>query len=380
MQAGQARLKSTLYQQTHVPDSPDSPDSAADWQTAELPTNLKWSYVTRNVPTSAIAGVEVRADCAPRPGDVVCVKVKKIGNQARIQMRDGRRSLMYVGDTLMVVYGHRYAPDQYEAEVPPDCGPCDLVACGGIASGVISKHSTRKIATRIEPLGYAVDAQGEVLNIRSFSIESITPAGTGDKPVLGVVGTSMNAGKTTTVAALVKGLERAGLGVAAIKVTGTGAGNDMWAYADAGARLTLDFTDAGFASTYKLSASEIENCFERLVAAAQARADIDCIVVEIADGLLHPETADLVTADSFQSRCCGLLFAAGEAMGAVAGAQWLQQHRLPVLAISGVVSASALATAETERGSGLPVITKRKLESPAIGRQLLPRTELACHA
>lgn len=369
MQAGQVQLKTTRARSRFQP----SRRQEGEWRLAELPDNLKWSYVTRNVPVSAVAGLEVRPERAPRPGDLVCMKVGRIGHQTRLQLRDGRRSLMYVGDRVMVVYGHRYAPDQYEAEVPGDCGPCDLVACGGIASRTLSKHSSRKNPTAIEPLGYAIDAHGEVLNLRSFSIESIMPAAQVDKPMFAVVGTSMNAGKTTTVAALVKGLERAGLGVAAVKVTGTGAGNDMWAYADAGARVTLDFTDAGFASTYKLSAAEIEDCFHRLVASAQARSDVDCIVVEIADGLLHAETADLITSDSFRSRCSGLLFAAGEAMGAMAGCQWLKERGLPVIAISGVVSASALATAETERASGLPVVTRRALESPAFGRERLFR-------
>lgn len=348
------------------------------WQMAELPRNLKWGYVARNLPADAVAAIEIMPERKPRAGDVVCVKVKRIGNQARIQMRDGRRSRLYAGDTLMVVYGHRYAPDQYEAEVPPDCGPCELVACGGVASRVISKHSSKKQATAIRPLGYAVDQHGEVLNLRSFSFESIAPPGSANKPVLGVLGTSMNAGKTTTAAALVKGLERANLGVAAIKVTGTGAGNDMWAYADAGARLTLDFTDAGYASTYKLPAEEIEDCFLRLVTAAQVRADINCIVVEIADGLLHPETANLVTRESFRSRCNGLLFAAGEAMGAIAGASWLQERGLSVVAISGVVSASPLASAEVERDTGLRVITKRALESPAISREMLLQEAMPC--
>ncbi|MDP4360731.1 DUF1611 domain-containing protein, partial [Escherichia coli] len=69
-------------------------------------------------------------------------------------------------------------------------------------------------------------------------------------PVVLSLGTSMNAGKTLTSTSLVRGFKRAGLQVAALKITGTGAGGDMWIVRDAGADVALDFTDAGFASTY----------------------------------------------------------------------------------------------------------------------------------
>jgi hypothetical protein len=37
-------------------------------------------------------------------------------------------------DAIIVAYGHRYAPDQFEAYVPEDLGPCHLVAGGGVAA------------------------------------------------------------------------------------------------------------------------------------------------------------------------------------------------------------------------------------------------------
>ena len=40
--------------------------------------------------------------------------------------------------------------------------------------------------------------------------------------------------------------------------TGTGAGIDVWLMSDAGADMVLDFTDAGFASTHRLSGAELE--------------------------------------------------------------------------------------------------------------------------
>ena len=48
---------------------------------------------------------------------------------------------------------------------------------------------------------------------------------------------------------MVKGLTGAGYRVGAAKVTGTGAGGDLWLMRDHGAYEALDFTDAGMATT-----------------------------------------------------------------------------------------------------------------------------------
>jgi molybdopterin-guanine dinucleotide biosynthesis protein len=75
----------------------------------------------------------------------------------------------------------------------------------------------------------------------------------------------MNAGKTTTAVGLIKGLRAAGLDVGAAKVTGTGAGGDVWSMLDAGAFPVVDFTDAGFPSTYRLPITQVEQVLTTLV-------------------------------------------------------------------------------------------------------------------
>src|SRR5262249_22172639 len=111
--------------------------------------------------------------------------------------------------------------------------------------------------------------------------------------VIAVLGTSMNSGKSTTVAGIVRGLTAAGHRVAAGKVTGTGAGGDPYMFGDAGATRVLDFTDFGFSSTYLLDSTIVTALFTSLVDEL-AGDEPDVIVVEIADGLLQPETSNLI--------------------------------------------------------------------------------------
>lgn len=75
----------------------------------------------------------------PHAGDLVLARVVKIGQHPRIELPDGRRSHLYIGDEVIVCYGARYAPDQFESHVPKEMGPCDLVAAGGLASRLGNK-------------------------------------------------------------------------------------------------------------------------------------------------------------------------------------------------------------------------------------------------
>lgn len=316
----------------------------------------KLAYTTRLIPTEemrTLVGSET-AGRPPRSGDVVLGRVDQVGQHARIELRGGRRSILFPGDEIVVCYGNRYAPDQFEAEVPPHLGACDLVAAGGIAASTESSHSKMGEPTSITPLGLIGDDEGMPLNLESFSLPMPEPPRSRPTAVA-VIGTSMNAGKTTTAANLVRGLAEGGLRVGAAKVTGTGAGGDVWHLLDAGADTVLDFTHAGLPSTYMASAESVERVF-RLLTRQLAESGVDAMVIEVADGLHQRETATLLRSPVFAQGVDQLLFAGSDALGASAGVAELREMGLSVTAISGVLSASPLAARETEAAVGLPVL------------------------
>lgn len=320
----------------------------------------KRAFTTRRV--SFDGGLRLLAQAAPRAGDLVLARVVTIGQHPKLESPDGRRAQLYVGDEIIVAFGARYAPDQFEAIVPTGLEECDLVAGGGVAGRVLNKHAKMRRATRIQPIGLIGDRFGQVINLDRFALpHREVPA---SKPrVIAVAGTSMNAGKTTTAAGLIHGLSRAGLSVAAAKVTGTGSGGDVWSMIDAGARHLLDFTDMGHASTAGLPISEIERTALSLIAhCAQDRPDI--IVIEIADGVLQRETAALLSSENFRNVIDGVLFAAGDALGALNGREWLLRQGHQVAGISGLVSASPLACREVEAAMGETVLSLEELRDP----------------
>ena len=175
----------------------------------------------------------------------------------------------------------------------------------------------------------------------------------------------MNAGKTLTGTSLVHGLKRAGYRVAGIKATGTGSGGDLWIVRDAGADLVLDFTDAGFASTYLAPAAELEAATLGLIKHAAAAA-CDVAVIEIADGLQQLETAALVRSTALRARVAGAMFAAYDAMGAKCGVDLLRALGHRVIALSGRLARSPLASREAELATGLRVYTPWELQAGAL--------------
>jgi hypothetical protein len=170
----------------------------------------------------------------------------------------------------------------------------------------------------------------------------------------------MNAGKTTTAAALVLGWTRAGLCAGAGKVTGSGSGKDRWEYLDAGAAAVADFLDFGMPSTFgypreRLTATMI-GIRDRLAAGG-----CEAIALEIADGILMTETAHLL--ERLGGEVEAVILATGDALSARAGVEILRALGLPIRAISGLVSRSPLAVREAQSATGLPVMTATELAS-----------------
>lgn len=317
------------------------------------------AFSTRRVRREAAAGLLAGA-LRPAPGDLVLARVTELGQHRNVELLSGRKASLFPGDLLMLAYGNRYAPDQFEARVPLDLGPCDLIAGGGLASREVARHAAMSRPTQIRPLGLLADAEGRRLNLRDTALPPAAGALDATVPVYVVCGSSMNAGKTYAAAMLIRGLRARGRRVAAFKATGTGSGNDLWKMHDAGACSVLDFVDAGFPSTYGVALPELERAFDSLLQASLATG-ADAVVVEIADGLGQAETAGLLRSDTLRRSAHGLLFAAPDPFAAVAGERWLREAGLPLFAISGVVSAESEVLAEAAALVQVPVLSAARL-------------------
>lgn len=301
-------------------------------------------------------------------GDLALARVDNIGHHKRVERPDGRRARLFEGDEIIVAIGARYAPDQYEALVPTHLGPCHLAAAGGVAGRIVEMHDRIIRPTEITLLGLIGSRRKRPLNLTDAALApcAITP----DIPAIVVAGTSMNSGKTTTAAGLVHGLSAAGRRVGAIKVTGTGAGGDFWHFTDAGATQVLDFTDAGYVSTYLQTEEALDMITATLMGELAAKG-CDVAVIEVADGLGLGETADLLRRPLMRRVAPKALYAAREAAGAVHGVEWLINHGYDVIGVSGQISRSPLTMREYENMADTPCLSFETLCDPAFASGLL---------
>ena len=331
----------------------------------------KWAFSTRRVAKTDAVSCSTSVEDAIS-GDLVIGRIMSVGSHPRVQLADGRPSDLYEGDLIVVACGARYASDQFEGVALLSAEGSDLLAGGGCLGQMRQKHARMKAPTRVEPLGLLCDSTGQTLNLQRYAMPC-PPQPTG-LTVIGVVGASMNAGKTSAVASLVHGLEGAGYRVAAIKVTGTGAFGDWLAYHDAGASFVTDFTDAGMVSTYLQPLPRLVNALNDMLGAA-SQADCEVAVVEFADGVLQRETQALLERSDVREKFAGFLFAAPDALAALGGQHHMASLGLKPTALTGLISASPLNALEAEAATGLKVLSRETLRDPAQAASLLHQME-----
>jgi hypothetical protein len=323
----------------------------------------KWTYVTRIMPTAAAAAATIGPHDGPaRAGDLIVAKVERLGTHDHVEDPHGRRARLYRGDLVIGAYGNRYATDVYEGYVPVG-QRAHLLTAGGVIGTVAGAHEAHTDPTTLEVVGRLVDEHLRPLSVESYA-RPLPPIGLAARaPItVAVLGTSMNAGKTTTVAAMIRGFGRTGLAPGAGKVTGSGSGKDRWSYQDAGACAVLEFLDFGMPSTFGYPLTRLG---ATMVAIRDGLASEGCdaVILEIADGLLQDETAWL--ARRLPGFADAVVFAAVDALSARCGVEVLREIGVPVRAVSGLVARSPLASREASAAARLPVLSPAALAGGA---------------
>lgn len=202
----------------------------------------------------------------------------------------GRMISLRAGDVLAGTLGHRRALRGYAGVVPSHVAVGDTIEVlnlGGILGRCTSSNPEIGPPFKAEVLGAILsfpelgDRIGRPAHIRDHAVPAADRLES-TVPVVYVAGTCMNAGKTVAATELVRGLTRAGLRVAAAKLTGVSLMRDALSMLDAGAFAALTFNDTGIATTRAgLTVPAAKGIFNRLAAGKP-----DVIVAELGDGIL----------------------------------------------------------------------------------------------
>jgi hypothetical protein len=186
-----------------------------------------------------------------------------------------------------------------------------------------------------------------------------------DVPVVYVAGTCMNAGKTVAATELVRGLARAGLRVAAAKLTGVSLMRDALSMQDAGAVAALTFNDVGIASTHAgVTVATAKGIFNRL---AQSRPDV--IVAELGDGILGEYgVQDILHDGELVKAGAAYVMAAPDPVACWGAAELMRrEYNLPITAITGPATDNEVGITYVQAELGLAAHNARRDADGLVG-------------
>lgn len=329
---------------------------------------IKWPYVTHMVDRSAVHGL-LPPVCEKNAGSLLLARVTLIGKHRDLETVGGRKMALFPEDVVVVALGNRYATDQYEGEAVCSGTTGHVVGIGGVCGEVVGRNEKISEPTCIEWIGRLAGRDGKPLNLRSFRIRPAPSHGRRRPRTLLSVGASMNSGKTTTAAQVIRSLSGRGFRVGAAKITGTACRKDPGLMEDAGAVRVVDFTYCGHPSTAGCTREEV------LEIAADLRAallddDPDYLVYEIADGLVQRETRFLLEDPGFHETIDAVAYSAADSLSCESGARLLDSLRYRIIAMSGIVANSPLGIAEVEAATGIRCLSGPMILEGALLDQL----------
>lgn len=326
-----------------------------------MKVRIKKTYICRDVASQHI-NFKTELSYKPQVGDVGVFEIVKLGKHKSMQSDTKRNATILPGDWIMAAFGTRYATEQFEGYVPEDCNrELHILGAGGTVGVIESMHDKFSDIgpTTLKFIGTVTEDQGQVINTKAMYRQQLTGfSGETAKTtkVILSVGSSMDSGKTTSAAFLVRGLRKAGHSVAFIKLTGTVYTKDCDLNYDLGAGITADFGDLGFPSTYMCNEQELLNLYESLLRRVMI-VKPDYVLMEIADGLYQRETKLLLNNHRLMDTVYAVLFSAGDSLAAINGINVLNSWGIRPFAISGLLTASPLLIKEVKENCSLPVYT-----------------------
>src|SRR5712664_4081680 len=303
----------------------------------------------------------IRESAAPRAGDVFVVRVlTDNATYNMLELPTGRLAKVNPGDVLAGVLGRRRALKGFVGDVPATVAAGDelnLLNLGGVIGSCSGHHSSLNDAIKVKVIGLACDDQGVVRNIADVALPGCEKLGQ-TAPLVVIAGACMNSGKTYAATEIIQQGARAGLRVAAAKLSGIACLRDTLNMADHGAIATASFLDCGLPSTVDLG--DLSPVAKAIVGRLN-QSSPDLIVIELGDGILGGYSVESVFEDAeFREATVALVFCASDYVGAWGGIELFRRRGIKVDLIAGSVTDSQMGQDYVEREFGVPAANARR--------------------
>jgi len=330
----------------------------------------KIASVTRSIPLRR--DLRVTDEIACKEGAVVAVRIlNEKTHYNTLELTTGRFAAIKPGDIIVGALGFRNALLGYSGVLPEKLKPGDkinVLNLGGVLGHCTSYSPSVGEPFQAEVLGQVLtfgelgSRKGTAANIASHCPALVDELPTVRTPIVAVVGTCMNSGKTEACLALIQQFVRKGLRVVAAKTTGVSLRRDVLAMEDAGAERALIFTDFGVVTTSAKTSAQL-TC-TMLAELDQLNADV--IVVELGDGLMGDYGVDAILEHpDLQRHLTHIVLAANDPVGAWGGVRMMaERYNLRPAVVTGPATDHEAGSRLIEAQLDVPAINARSKPEP----------------
>lgn len=227
-----------------------------------------------------------------------------------------------------------------------------LLCESGVVGALDGQNESWGTPLAVRVLGAALAEDGHPLSIKKGAVPHQTDLPT-SAPIIAVLGTSMDSGKTTAAIELIKSLTARGLKVAGAKMTGVAFMQDPLKLQDAGAWPVMDFLDAGLPSTCSAPSEALGATLGVLAEINKSNPDV--IVIEFGDGILGEyNVGHILNSQALTQHVVASIVAAGDLVGVWGAQKLLADYGLPVTIITGRAVNNQTATDYIKEQLGMP--------------------------
>ncbi len=302
----------------------------------------KIASVTKNVPLHR----EIRVDpvVIAKEGMIVAGRIKSEKSVYNtVENCEGRMVRLHRGDILVGALGHRNALHGYSGIVPQKIEPgmtLQVLNLGGVIGECTSVNAEVGEPFQFEVLGSVLvfpefgSRVGVPASVSMNAISANTSIDQAPKvPVIFIIGTCMNAGKTLASSQIVRTFSNHGKKVGAAKLTGVSLQKDTLSMKDYGAEVVCSFNDVGVVTTSPSTAVSSS----REVLSYLSNSGVDVIVAELGDGIMGQYGVQEILLDKkIMSRSSCIVLCANDPVGAWGAVELLKDDfSLPVDVITG---------------------------------------------
>jgi len=291
----------------------------------------------------------------PEEGGVIAVEaLSHEGKNNAFEHLSGRLGKLFQKDIIPAVLGQRKALKEYSGKIPNVINPGDelyFLCESGLVGEIQGFNESWGQPMKVKVIG-SVIKNGKQLNIKDFDIDSKDTI-ENSAPIIAIVGTSMDCGKTTMICKSAEHFKSNGDKIARAKRTGVAFMQDPLKMIDAGIHPVIDFVDAGLPSTCGDSKKAINAAISVIKKVNNSKPH--AIIAEFGDGIMGEyNVSNILKNEWFHKQIKVLIVSANDLTGVWGAKQIINSMGLKIDLITGPVANNLTGVDYIEKNINIP--------------------------